>query len=482
MAQAVADPVRDAEESRMSPSIHDFPSEILLLVLDHLSSFDLDSFTATCKRWRAIAAKRLAEHDELKEKYNSVELARLYYSAENFLKELYRRPELGFYPRSVSLTKGLDLRHFHTGYKYEFHRNTYESIRYRGNTYELFSDTDKNKRQTVNALCCIVKTYSGDQNGSCLVWPGVDSGVTTELTKESNLAFSLTFLPNLRELRVPWSSNLLPRSTLVLQVFITARTSKVRDINVLARFQMVRVTEWTGRSRGLGISNNPPPGPCHHLNFIMGRNCFDDLWRDYASPRLEGINIKASGNGDPNLRPLLEFQPAMRVIRYLHTDDSPAVIHPHSISSALVKYNSKTLWELCLGFSEGVKVANPIRSLRGFVVLKRLEIDPDLLVCPSSGSVTQLIHVLPTSIEVIGLRDPGQLVKVPGLTSLKEVRAAEAIFGGMRVKRRRVLIPKMRALEFATPRERWDPISGSLSALAEKMGWTFGYFKRNFVV
>ncbi|MCJ1250890.1 hypothetical protein MMC30_008118 [Trapelia coarctata] len=482
------DPVRDAEESRMPLCIHDLPPEILLLVLGHFSSFDLDSFASTCKRWRAVAAKRLVEHDRLKKKYTKVELvqhrrsSKHYYSPGRLLRELHKKPELGFYPRYVSLTEGLALHYFHSGYRYEFYRSIYENIRYRGNTYELFRDTDENTRQTVNALRCIVKTYSSHQNGNHLWWRGSGSDFPTEPTEDSDLAFCLTFLPNLRELRVPRSSNLLPGSTLVLQVFTTASTAKVREINVLARFQMVKIAMSTDRSRRLGFSYDTPPGCRHSLSFIMGRNCFDDLWGDYVSPKLEGINVKASGDGDPNLRPLLEFQSVLRVVRYIHTCKSPAVIHPHSISSALMKFNHTTLQELCLGMSEGVKVAKPVGSLQGFLVLKRLEIDPDLFVCPSSGRVAKLIDVLPPSIEVVGLREPGKFVEVLGLRGLKKVRAAEAIFHGLRVKNKRLLTPKMRTLELAMPQDRWDSISGTLWALAEKMGWDFGYFKRKFVV
>ena len=54
----------------MSSTVHDFPSEIFLLVLDLLSSFDLDGFASTRKRWPAVAAKRLAEHARLKKKYD----------------------------------------------------------------------------------------------------------------------------------------------------------------------------------------------------------------------------------------------------------------------------------------------------------------------------------------------------------------------------------------------------------------------------
>jgi len=47
--------------------------------------------------------------------------------------------------------------------------------------------------------------------------------------------------------------------------------------------------------------------------------------------------------------------------------------------------------------------------------LQRIEIDPDQFVCPSSGSVSRLIDVVPASIEVVALREPGKLVDISGL-------------------------------------------------------------------
>lgn len=52
-------------ENQMPLCMDDVFADILLVVLDYLSAFDLESFTFTCNRWRAVAARRLVEHDRL---------------------------------------------------------------------------------------------------------------------------------------------------------------------------------------------------------------------------------------------------------------------------------------------------------------------------------------------------------------------------------------------------------------------------------
>ena len=479
MAEAVVDPVQNAGESRVPMSIHDLPTEIVLLVLDYISSFELDAFTSTCKRWRAIAETRLAEHGRLKKRYTNVILQQHPRQSEShspdiFLDALQKKPEHRFYPCYLSLDKGLNLDLFHGGIAYEFIRDTHENVRHKGTTYECFCNPTESERDSTNIVRCLLKTYPSDELAG--QWSSPVSGDSSE---DSRLAFLLTSLPNLRELRVPWFSKLRPGSTLILQVFSTASTATPAHINVLARFQTVKTTD---RCRSVHSLAEVTSRRRHHLSLLGGKNSLDDPWGITRPPRLEGFNLKASGIGDPALRSLLEFNAVLRVFRYLHTSSgSPGVIHPNSISSALMKYNSKTLTELCLGMSESVKVSKPVVTLRWFLTLNRLEISPDLFICPSTGAVTKLVAVLPASIEVIGLREPGKLVKVPGLTGPKEVRAAEAIFQGLRLKERRARVPKMATLELATPHDRWKSVISALSALVEKMSWRIGYFDRELV-
>jgi len=97
--------------------MRDVPPDVLLMVRDWLTAFDLDTFTTICKKWRAAAARRLAEHNRLKREYNNVKLLqnrdhwKLYFT-RGFPKTLQNNPELGFYPRYISLDRGMNLDHF----------------------------------------------------------------------------------------------------------------------------------------------------------------------------------------------------------------------------------------------------------------------------------------------------------------------------------------------------------------------------------
>ena len=121
-------------------------------------------------------------------------------------------------------------------------------------------------------------------------------------------------------------------------------------------------------------------------------------------PQLGGLTYIGRQTFKYGLIKVLNALPKLRVFTYDQTHiERCEAADPYSTTMTLLDTNRMTLEELIFEVSAEVVFEQPVPSLRQFAVLRRVSIDPILLVNPKDGCVSKLFRILPPSIEVIAV-------------------------------------------------------------------------------